>query len=261
MIVPGLVSITFRQLDVRAVVELAAESGLQSIEWGGDVHVPVGDLTAAKQARAACADAGLQISSYGSYIRVTEDDLPFDQVLETAIALGAPSIRVWAGRSGSADATPEHRRHVATVIAQAADAAAAQDVTINLEYHRNTLTDTAPSALKFLDEVASQRTTTRLPVRSYYQSHRATPADEALKAVHALREHLVHVHVFSLDANGRRLPLAARADLWQPLFAELATEDRTYHVQLEHVAGDDPAQLQRDAAALLTWLDQVQTVG
>jgi 3-dehydroshikimate dehydratase len=182
-------------------------------------------------------------------------------VLETAIALGAPAIRVWAGRGSSADATAGYRRHVATVIAQAADTASAQDVTINLEYHSNTLTDTAPSALKLLDEVASWRSTTRLPVRSYYQSHRATPADEALEAVQALREHLVHVHVFALDADGRRLPLAARADLWQPLFAELATDDRTYHAQLEHVADDDPAQLRQDAATLLTWLDQVQTVG
>lgn len=142
MIVPGLVSITFRQLDVPAVVELAATTGLKSIEWGGDVHVPGGDLTAAKNARTGCGDAGLQISSYGSYIRVTDDDPPFDQVLETAVALGAPSIRVWAGRGSSTEATANHRRRVAAVIAQAADAAVAQGVTINLEYHRNTLTDT-----------------------------------------------------------------------------------------------------------------------
>ena len=44
MIRPGLCSVTFRALDVPAVVRLAAEAGLERIEWAGDVHVPPGDL-------------------------------------------------------------------------------------------------------------------------------------------------------------------------------------------------------------------------
>ena len=44
--VPGLCSVTMRQLGVEEVAKLAAESGLRAIEWGGDIHVPPGDPTA-----------------------------------------------------------------------------------------------------------------------------------------------------------------------------------------------------------------------
>jgi len=47
MLIPGLVSVTFRQLTVPEIGELATECGLQAVEWGGDVHVPPGDFAAA----------------------------------------------------------------------------------------------------------------------------------------------------------------------------------------------------------------------
>jgi hypothetical protein len=49
-------------------------------------------------------EAGLQIAAYGSYYRLGTGQLPFQSVLETAISLGAPTIRVWAGTVGSRDA-------------------------------------------------------------------------------------------------------------------------------------------------------------
>ena len=39
----GLCSITFRSLDVATIIDLAVSAGLDGIEWGADVHVPVGD--------------------------------------------------------------------------------------------------------------------------------------------------------------------------------------------------------------------------
>jgi hypothetical protein len=44
MIQTGLVSITFRQLSPPAIIDLVRQAGLEGIEWGGDVHVPHGDL-------------------------------------------------------------------------------------------------------------------------------------------------------------------------------------------------------------------------
>jgi hypothetical protein len=46
-LIPGLVSVTFRKLAPAAIVELAVKAQLRSIEWGGDVHVPHGDVRAA----------------------------------------------------------------------------------------------------------------------------------------------------------------------------------------------------------------------
>ncbi|MFN2155934.1 MAG: sugar phosphate isomerase/epimerase, partial [Anaerolineae bacterium] len=97
MIRSGLVSITFRQLSPAEIVARAAQAGLEAIEWGGDVHVPHGDVDAARTVRRTTEEAGLQVAAYGAYYRVGhEEPCPFADVLESAVALGAPLIRVWA---------------------------------------------------------------------------------------------------------------------------------------------------------------------
>lgn len=252
MIIPGLVSITFRHLEVPDIARLAADCKLRGIEWGGDVHVPVGDVDAATRAAEATAAAGLEVTSYGSYFRPSgAGDPPFTPIADTAAALDAPAIRVWAGRHGSAEARPEARSVVAAALAHAADVAAERGIAVNLEYHENTLADTPASALSLLDEIDSGRVHADPPVRTYYQPGRATPAHEAVEALRQLRDHLAHVHVFSWDADGRRLRLGARQDLWSAIFGELADTSEIYHAQLEHVADDSPEQLRNDAAELL----------
>jgi hypothetical protein len=44
MIRTGLVSVTFRQLSAEEIIKLVVCAGLEGIEWGGDIHVPHGDL-------------------------------------------------------------------------------------------------------------------------------------------------------------------------------------------------------------------------
>ena len=45
----GIASITFRQLTAEQIIALCRENALQSIEWGGDVHVPHGDIAVAEK--------------------------------------------------------------------------------------------------------------------------------------------------------------------------------------------------------------------
>ena len=47
-IVPGLCSVAFRSLDAITVIRLALQNGLRAIEWGSDIHIPVGDHAAAR---------------------------------------------------------------------------------------------------------------------------------------------------------------------------------------------------------------------
>ena len=49
MIHTGLVSVTFRKLEPAEIVDLVKQAGLQGIEWGGDIHVPHGDIQRAKR--------------------------------------------------------------------------------------------------------------------------------------------------------------------------------------------------------------------
>lgn len=256
-IVPGLVSITFRELDVSVIATMAAEAGLSGIEWGGDVHVPVGDFPAAELARTCSADAGLEITSYGSYYRADTSLNDFQPILDTAVALGAPGIRIWAGRTGSASTSPEDRINITETIARAADIAADKGIQLNVEYHPNTLTDTVDSALELFADVAKLRNADEVPLTSYYQPYRGTPAAEAAATVRALLPYLSHVHVFSWDADGTRLPLSGRADLWKSILAELANSPRRHHAQLEFVADNAPEHVRADAATLHNLISEV----
>jgi 3-dehydroshikimate dehydratase len=236
-ILPGLVSVTFRQLTPAEIVTLAAQHGMRAIEWGGDVHVPTGDLAAARDVAGRCADAGIAVEAYGSYYRASGD---FGPVLETALALGAPRIRVWAGQRGSAEETD--RAAVVDDLRRVAEIA--EGVEVAVEYHANTLTDTLPSALDLFHQVPA--------LKPYWQPPIGSTTADALEAVPALSP--VAAHVFSWDDTGGRLPLAARADLWLPVLKELAALPGTRHALLEFVRDDDPAAFAEDAAVLREWL-------
>jgi 3-dehydroshikimate dehydratase len=48
-LIPGLVSVTLRSLPPQEIIALAVKAGMKAIEWGGDVHVPPGDVAAASE--------------------------------------------------------------------------------------------------------------------------------------------------------------------------------------------------------------------
>lgn len=95
----GLTSVTFKEKSIEEVVDLTKRAGLSCIEWGGDVHVVHGDVETAKKAREITNNAGLEVSSYGSYYRVGDYGEnykeEFGKILKTAEALGAKTIRIW----------------------------------------------------------------------------------------------------------------------------------------------------------------------
>ena len=234
--ITGLVSVTFRQLSPAEIVTLVVDAGLASIEWGGDVHVPLGDLGTAREVAERCAGNGIAVEAYGSYYRADGD---FGPVLDTALALGAPRIRVWAGKNGSA--TEPDRTAVVENLRETAALAAAEGVEIAVEYHANTLTDTLDSALDLFAAVPA--------LKPYWQPPIGSTVAEARAAVPALDP--VAVHVFSWADDGTRLPLAARESLWRPVLAALPA-DR--HALLEFVRDDAPEAFAEDAATLRGWL-------
>ena len=66
---PGLCSVTFRALPAEELVDLAAEAGLESIEWGSDVHARPDGPAGLDHVRKLTEAAGLVVASYGSYYR------------------------------------------------------------------------------------------------------------------------------------------------------------------------------------------------
>jgi sugar phosphate isomerase/epimerase len=252
MIRSGLATVTFRNLGIAAVARLAREAGLAGIEWVGDAHVPPGDLASAREAAAASADNGLTIAGYGSYFRAWEKraDLPeFPLVLESAVALGAPVIRVWAGLRPSADADAVYRSRVVTELVAAGEQARAAGKMLALEYHSHTLTDTDASALMLARELAGSN------VDFYWQPPNNNVSDN-LATLRQLAPRLVNLHVFHWQAGATgpdRRALAEGAAAWAQYFSAL-DRSRDQYALLEFVRGDQPEQLLSDAATLNGWL-------
>lgn len=250
MICPGLCSVTFRDLDVPAVVDHARAAGLECIEWAGDVHVPPGDTTAARTARELTEQAGLAVASYGSYLRFVGADEEVraegEAVIAAARALGAPRIRVWASRTGSADATAEERARTVRRIQEFAELAAAHGLDVGLEFHGGTLTDEIASTLRLLEEID------RPTVLSYWQPHQGMPADQALETLHQVLPRSSTIHVFSWWPGHERLALSERSELWERAFALLAAHGPDRDALLEFIPGDDPSLLRRETDTLRT---------
>lgn len=261
MLHSGLVSVTFRQLGPEAIIEMVAQAGLRAIEWGGDVHVPHGDLARACEVRALTADAGLEVAAYGSYYRVGEsgaEALSFERVLDTAQALGAPLIRVWAGKQGSAVADAAYRERIVVDLRRIVELAAAADIVVATEYHDGTLTDTAESARELLTAAAHPN------LRTLWQPrHVGPPGDEAtvyanLEDLETLLPWLANLHVFhwEIAGSGREArPVAEGEMAWQRYLKLAASPPGDRYAMLEFVRGETPEAFEHDARTLSTWLE------
>jgi hypothetical protein len=249
MIRSGLVSVTFRKLAPRQIVDLVSQAGLDGIEWGGDVHVPHGDLARAQEVAAMTVDAGLRVASYGSYYRVGhETELQFETVLETARALGAPSIRVWAGDLDSADAGAAYWDHVVSESRRAGDLAAAAGLRVSFELHGGSLTDTYASALRLIERIAHAR------VGMYWQPKIDCPVEANVDGLRSLLPWLTNAHVFHWGPTTQdRHPLAEGEGDWRRYLDIIGRADDRYAL-MEFVPGDEPAAFLRDAAVLKGWL-------
>lgn len=246
---PGLVSITFRQLAPREIVELVAEAQLVGIEWGGDVHVPHGDLARAREVGRITRDAGLAVAAYGSYYEVGRseaDGLSFASVLETARALGAPLIRVWAGNAGPAQTDVVTRQRIVADSQRIATLAAAAQVPVAYEFHGGTLTETAASALDLL------RTVRHPNLATLWQTPLGLDDAACAASLRQLLPEVRNLHVFHWGTAGfaDRWPLAEGAARWRTLFGMLGETGREHYVLLEYVANDDPQNFRRDAQTL-----------
>ncbi len=240
----GLVSVTFRNLAPEAIVAAAQEASLEGIEWGGDVHVPPEDVEQAERVTEMTKAAGLEIPSYGSYFRLAEQPVEtFEPVLRTATILGAPNIRVWAGRLGSAQADATYHERARSDARRIAEMAAEAGITLSYEYHRNTLADSHEATLQLLNDVG------RADVHTYWQPETDRSLEENKEALTALLPHLSHIHVFHWVGNERRA-LAEGADVWNEYFQTIRSTGRQHWALLEFVANDSLDSFRQDAATL-----------
>ncbi|MDQ8207616.1 sugar phosphate isomerase/epimerase [Coraliomargarita sp. SDUM461003] len=251
MLHSGLCSISFRKLSIDELIALCVKAKIDGIEWGGDVHVPPGDIELAQSVKAKTEAAGLELCSYGSYYRCNSDSGSFSDVLESADALGTPIIRVWAGQKGSADADAAYREEVAEHLRRTVIAAREMDITIALEYHGNTLTDTQASAHQLLEEVG-------LPeLKLYWQPRSGGDFATDLIELDAALPHLAHVHCFHWGPGGwkDRYPLLDGTKKWQAYLEPIRQLEEDRYVILEFAKDDSTEQFLEDAQVLRSLLN------
>lgn len=252
MLRPGLVSITFRDLEPERILDLCRENRLEGIEWGGDRHVPHGDPAEAERIGCMSREAGVAVVSYGSYYRLgcsEAEGLPFADVLDSAVALEAPLIRVWAGpKKPLALYTEEDRNMVIKDAHRIAGMARRHKIAVAFEYHRDSLTETNESAQQLLDAVRLEN------ILTYWQPPNGADPEYALEGLNAILPRLAHLHIFHWIDRQHQFPLSDGAAPWRRYLESAASTGGDHYALLEFVRGDSPAQLAEDARVLRGWL-------
>lgn len=249
----GLTSITFRQLGIDEIIALVKQSGLDGIEWGGDVHLPPGDVELARQTGEKTRAAGLQVLSYGSYLHVDGPETiadDFRPVLASAQAMGAPVIRVWPGGRAPDKADDAYYARNAEALRIIGNMAGEQGITIATEYHRGNLTQTAESALRLMQLIDCPY------VKTYWQPNPDISFEENQREAAAVRPYLSNAHVFQWTQGNVRYPLAAGDRVWPAYLQALQLDSARQHAIIEFVKDDSPAQFLADAATLLRWVQE-----
>ncbi|MEX0330477.1 MAG: sugar phosphate isomerase/epimerase family protein [Puniceicoccaceae bacterium] len=256
MLVPGLVSISFRNLAAEEIIRLVKDCDLRGIEWGGDVHVPHGDLVVAEKVGTLTREAGLQVASYGSYYRFDEccggenGGPSMEEVIETAQALGAPAIRVWAGNKDPEAVSGDCFQSIVAKAREFAEAAEAMGMRLDFEYHDNTLTASPEATLRLLEAIGHPN------ARTLWQPPLQTSPEDRLAGLRQVQQYVSNLHVnhFDQDPWPDIHPLAEGREEWAAYLQAINEASGDRWVLIEHVADHSPEKFADDAAALLEWI-------
>ncbi|MDO4329370.1 MAG: sugar phosphate isomerase/epimerase [Lachnospiraceae bacterium] len=251
MIIPGIVSVTFRDKTVEDIIRLCKEADLKAVEWSENAHVMPADEAGAKALYEKTRAAGLQIAAYGSYYRLGQQENPkevFEASLISAKSLHAPLIRIWAGTEPSAKVGKEQRKALAEEAFLICEMAKKAGIKVAMEWHRNTLTDTNASAMDFLKEVSHEN------LYCLWQPTVALSMKERMDGLDLLGDRVLNLHIYYWP-DGVRRPLKEGTGAWQQYLEHVDKENDRFGL-LEFVMGDTEEQFLKDARTLHDILGQ-----
>lgn len=246
----GLVSISFRELTVDEIIEIVSEANLKAIEWGGDIHVPHGNINIAKNVFKKCQKKNITCPSYGSYYKVGLYENPveeFNKVLNCAKELHSKTIRIWAGDKSTKDSDKNHWIKIVNESQMLCDLAKLVNISISFEYHSNTLTDNANDTLKLIKLINREN------IFTYWQPPIGTIIENNCTDIDKLLNHISNVHVFQW-VNGERLPLKEGIEAWKIYLKMFKNESRYF--LLEFIKDNDKIQFLKDAKILKELLNE-----
>lgn len=237
----GLVSITFREMDVAELIRATAEAGLKHIEWGSDVHAPNHDTQRLLQIVHLQKEYDINCSSYGTYFYLglmPIEELP--NYIRAAKLLGTNILRLWAGKKNAESYSQDEKEAFFAQCKQAAKLAEDACVTLCLECHRNSYTETAEGALELMKAVNSPA------FRMYWQPNPSTSFDDNISYIRLVRDYIVHIHAFNIKGY-TGYPLSEAADDWKQYLDEIGGD---HIILLESMPGSESGILNREAESL-----------
>lgn len=241
MIIPGLVSVTFKSLDTDTVIHLASKAGLCAIEWSEVWHLFPGDEKEAVNLGKRTRSSGMDVAALGSYYKLG-CGMDFTTRLKSAAALGTDTIRIWAGEKPSSAVDPSLRRKMVEEARYVSDLASGYGIKIACEWHRNTLTDTNESGLSFLNEVDRDN------FRTLWQPSLEMNEEERREGLVQIGKRLVNFHVYHWNGV-ERLALKDGKKQWLDYFS-IPDPSICRYALLEFVQNDSMDQFMEDAECL-----------
>ncbi len=237
----GVCSVSFRQLPFEEVVKITAAAGLEAIEWGSDVHAPADDRERLFAIAKAQREAGLYCSSYGTYFRVGEHSPEeLSSYIDAAEILGTKMLRIWCGKKNYEDMTEEEREYIREECRKCAEIAERRSVTLSIECHPNSFTNSAEGALNLMSSVGSPS------LRMYWQQNTSVGDEGNFDYAEKLSAYTTNIHVFYYE-NKQKLLLKDGISKWKQYLSYFNGE-RT--LLLEFMPDNSPQALKGEAEAL-----------
>lgn len=147
----GMTSLTFRDHSIEEVIRIAKTAGIDGIEWGARAEHAVSDENIDK-IKLLSAQEGIEIFSLGSYCYMLDQE-ECKKTVDMAVRLSAPVIRIWAGEKSPWNCSEEEFDLIVDNTKKMAEYAEKFGITLGFEYHRNSLTETAESAVRLAKAV------------------------------------------------------------------------------------------------------------
>lgn len=193
----GLCTIALRNKLLEDALNVASEVGFDGVEiWGREPHMSMTyDCARVRAARRMAEERGLAVAVFGSYLRFgglpggnETQNVTVEDAVNTTRGLGTKLCRVWAGARGSREASKHYWRQVVDEAAAACETAAQFGITLAVEMHGGTLTDTAKSTLALLKDVGAPN------LKANYQCSFGLQSEDPRRRLEAVLPHVVNLH-------------------------------------------------------------------
>lgn len=245
----GLCTIAYKDKPLEFTLDVAMEMGFDGVEiWGNEAHLGLSAISKqVKKVREKVESRGLEISAYGSYARVLQED--FKQVGETCLKiaqeLGAPLLRIWSGGPPSKQAKEEEYTQAIQQLKSFLPKAKDSGITIALECHGNGLTASNKGILRIIQGVASES------LKSYYQPYNWKGADDPYELAASVSSFVACVHAQNFTPDYKGTFIDSGLVNYKKVLSILKNAGFNEYIEIEFLAGHGRRKdLKRDYTAL-----------